>query len=536
MDKVSNSIYRKLVIKIVFFSSFITILSTFVQLYSDYLSDINRIENIQHDVLSSYSESLKWALWGLDSLSIESQIKGMSNINNINSIRIITTDGKTWEKGEHKKNNVIEKIIELKHVYSDNKELILGNIIIQSDLFSVYQRLLNKALVILISNGVKTFLVAGFILLLIRKIVTNPLSIISTFLKQTDPLEKKKLILKTPHDRKSNGFDEIDQVVESINVMNLEIHNSYGEIVTSKENLKCAFDEINQLLVLKSEFTNVLENTVRERTKELENLLDELHRTQNFLIEKEKLASLGGLVAGLCHEINTPLGICVTAVSTLNENNESMRYKFDSGKITKESLASYIKSIDDFDMIVSKNLEKSVELMGHFRQVSVDQTSYRRRKFSLDVLLEETTVILSPLYKNKHLLSISCPPDIIMDSYPGPLGQVITNFVNNSIIHAFQDSKDDGVMSLVVKEIKSERVTIIFTDNGKGIPESDLKKIFDPFYTTSLSGKGSGLGLNISFNIVVGILGGSLSVNKNSDSGCSFVVDMPRSAPINEIQ
>jgi len=252
-DKVKKSIYKKLIIKIVLFSSVVTVLLTLIQLYSDYLSDIQRIESVQHDVLSSYAEPLQLALWSLNFPLIENQIKGISKISNINSIRIITSNGKIWQKGEHKQNYVVEKTIELKHNYSANNELLLGSVIIQSDLVIVYQRLLKKALFILLSNGIKTFLVAVFIVFLVRSMITNPLASISKYIKKYNPLEKRSLTLNKGHDSKSADYDEIDQVIESINVMNLEVHNSYGEI---------------------NKLTKVLENTVCERTKELESLLE----------------------------------------------------------------------------------------------------------------------------------------------------------------------------------------------------------------------------------------------------------------------
>ena len=252
-DKVKTSIYRKLAIRIVLFSSVITVLLTLIQLYSDYLYDIKNIESVQSDVLSSYEEPLQLALWSLDYQIIEHQIKGISQIKNINSIRILASNGKIWEEGEFKKDYVIKKTIELMHRVTDNEVRIVGNVIIQSDLIVVYQRLLNKALFILISNGIKTFLVAFFIVLLVRSLITNPLATISTYIKKYNPLERKSLTLTKVHDSKSDGYDEIDQVVESINAMNLEVHNSYGEI---------------------NNLTKVLENKVSEQKKELDSALE----------------------------------------------------------------------------------------------------------------------------------------------------------------------------------------------------------------------------------------------------------------------
>jgi len=260
MNKVKTSIYRKLVIKIILFSSLVTVFSTFFQLYNDYISDVKRIENIQYDVLFSHSESLELALWSMDLQSIDSQIEGILNVGTINNIRIITTEGDTWNKGDNKQDYKIENSIELKHRYLDKKDIPLGSVIIQSDLFVVYQHLLEKALVIFISNGIKTFLVAVFIVFLVKSMITTPLSTIANYFKKYTPLKMKDLQVDMANYSRSGDFDEIDQVVESINVMNLETNNSYGKI--------------NQLLVEKNEVTKALEKTIIERTEELEHLLE----------------------------------------------------------------------------------------------------------------------------------------------------------------------------------------------------------------------------------------------------------------------
>jgi len=196
----------------------------------------------------------------MDLQSIDSQIEGILNVGNINNIRIISTEGDTWNKGDNKQDNIIENTIELKHRYLDKRDIPLGSVIIQSDLFIVYQHLLEKALVIFISNGIKTFLVAVFIVFLVKSMITTPLSTITHYFKKYTPLKTKDLQIDMANYSRSGDFDEIDQVVESINAMNLETNNSYGEI--------------NRLLAEKDKTTKVLEKTVSDRTKELEHLLE----------------------------------------------------------------------------------------------------------------------------------------------------------------------------------------------------------------------------------------------------------------------
>jgi len=257
---------------------------------------------------------------------------------------------------------------------------------------------------------------------------------------------------------------------------------------------------------------------------------EQLQKTQTQLIHAEKMAALGSLVAGVSHELNTPIGNSLVASSSLKERMLNLKQAFEQGSLKKSTLEdSLVQAIDEADLI-ELNIYKATELIGSFKQVSTDQTSDRKRKFELKKALEDVIKTLSPMLKQNHLqLEADIEADIAMDSYPGPLGQVIANFVNNSIIHAFEET-ENGKMFLKAYALGEDKVKLVYKDNGCGIEKDMLNRIFDPFYTTKLGKGGSGLGLNIVYNIIINVLAGEISVTSERGKGTTFTLILPRIA------
>lgn len=281
-----------------------------------------------------------------------------------------------------------------------------------------------------------------------------------------------------------------------------------------------------------------LEQRVNERTRELSLSNTELEETvatlksaQNQLIESEKLASLGSMVAGVAHELNTPLGNSVTATSALAHNHENFQALCDDNKLKRSDLQAFLDEIKQGLSLIMRNLVRSSDLVKSFKQVAVDQTSQKQRHFILDEVINEDLLTLRPqLKKTKHEIQLDLEQDIQVNSYPGPLGQVIINVVMNAINHAFDD-KVHGTISIICKKTGTDTAAIFISDNGKGIPENEVKKIFDPFYTTKFGQGGSGLGMHIAYNIVNGLLGGDISVSSKTGEGTTVSLSLPLVAP-----
>ncbi|MFZ6815689.1 ATP-binding protein [Undibacterium sp. Rencai35W] len=280
-----------------------------------------------------------------------------------------------------------------------------------------------------------------------------------------------------------------------------------------------------------------LEHRVSERTSELEVanteltiVLENLQRAQHELLRTEKMAALGSLVAGVAHELNTPIGISVTVASTMQQQTEAILQGMQSG-MRRSTLDEFLQNSRAGTDILMRNLSKASELIVSFKQVAVDQTSANRRLFILDETVAENVLTLGPtIRKTRHEVVCDIPPKIMMDSYPGPLGQVLTNLINNAFIHAF-DTDARGIVSISATMDESDTVTIVLTDNGKGIPEENLGRIFDPFFTTKLGQGGSGLGLNIVYNLVTGVLDGKITVESVINQGTTFTMSLPRLPP-----
>ncbi|WP_413204468.1 ammonium transporter [Rhodospirillum sp. A1_3_36] len=274
-----------------------------------------------------------------------------------------------------------------------------------------------------------------------------------------------------------------------------------------------------------------LEDGLREARENAEQALADLRATQDTLVESEKMASLGGLVAGVAHEINTPVGIVLTAATHLQEKTQSLRGLFEKGGVRKSDFSDYLFTAAEATAMMVSNITRAADLIQSFKQVAVDQSSDNRRPFDLRGYLSEVLPSLGPaLRKTQHSLELICPEDIRMESYPGALSQVVTNLVMNALTHAFPDDRK-GSMTLSVSLDVPGWIRLTFSDDGVGIPRDNLKRIFDPFFTTRRGSGGSGLGLNIVYNIVTRSLGGRIVASSKEGEGATFTLTLPEVAP-----
>jgi signal transduction histidine kinase len=256
----------------------------------------------------------------------------------------------------------------------------------------------------------------------------------------------------------------------------------------------------------------------------------QLKETQAQLAAQEKLASLGSLVAGVAHELNTPIGNSLLMASTLQEKTSDIAARFDATTLRRSDLADYMSASREASSLIMRSLHNAAELVNSFRQVSVDQASAQRRRFDLAQACQEiAATLMNTVRLAGHRLELEVPPGIVMDGFPGPLGQVVINFVNNALLHAFDGP--GGTMVLSAALLDGGAVRIEFRDDGRGIPQADQARIFDPFFTTRMGQGGTGLGLNISWNIVTTLLGGTIRIDGAAGQGAAFILELPLRAP-----
>ncbi|MBC7917458.1 MAG: HAMP domain-containing histidine kinase [Rhodoferax sp.] len=257
---------------------------------------------------------------------------------------------------------------------------------------------------------------------------------------------------------------------------------------------------------------------------------DELDEATERLVQAERMAALGGLVAGIAHEINTPVGVSLTCATTLQETTRDIQRKMADGAIRKQDMTAYLQSAAECSELITANAHRAASLIQSFKQIAVDQTSEARRVFLLKPYIDEVLLSLRPnLKRTAIVVTVFCPDDVRMDTFPGPLSQVLTNLIMNAMTHAF-DEGQPGAITIDVQP-KGDGITMAFRDNGRGIPTEHLDKVFDPFFTTRRGSGGTGLGLNIVYNIVTLTLGGDIRLRSTLGSGSEFTVNLPCTAP-----
>ncbi len=293
--------------------------------------------------------------------------------------------------------------------------------------------------------------------------------------------------------------------------------------------LQTAFEELHQQ-------QNHLEEQVVMRTEELlnakehaEQSLSLLQQTQEDLIQAEKMAALGGLVAGIAHEINTPVGITLSSATFLQAETEKVFALYQEGELDGDGLDSYLDTAKQSATLMTINCQRAAALIQSFKQVAVDQTSDNQRQFNLNDYLAEIILSLRPAIKKSNVVvHLNCPDDLIINSHPGALAQIVTNFVMNSLTHAYDANQTkQGIVMISVNKRANRMIELIYSDDGKGISKEIQSKVFDPFFTTQRSSGGSGLGLHLVYNIVHQTLKGTLQMSSTENLGTTFTIIFP---------
>jgi len=278
---------------------------------------------------------------------------------------------------------------------------------------------------------------------------------------------------------------------------------------------------------------------LEQKNQKLNLTLDTLKTAQAELVGQEKLASLGRLVAGVAHEINTPLGICVTATSHIVEEFSLVKNDFSEGKLDEQGLTEFFNMLDQALRITTNNIQRSADLVKSFKQVAVDQSSESIREFDMRAYVEEILFSLQPKLKGKKFeVKLDCPVGIKMKTYPGAISQIITNLITNSLLHGFEGAEKGTMLIQVSKDPDNDDTLLMtYSDDGKGMSSIELEKLFEPFYTTKRGHGGSGLGAHIVYNLVTGPLAGQVKASSEPGQGLQYKMKFPcqRTIAINPV-
>jgi signal transduction histidine kinase len=287
------------------------------------------------------------------------------------------------------------------------------------------------------------------------------------------------------------------------------------------------YDAFNRLLRETESLTTHLEARVAVRTQELQQSLETLQKAQTQLVQSEKMASLGNLVSGVAHEVNTPLGNAITGGSIIVHEAEQLLRQMEKGSLKKSSLEEGLRVLDETARLLLKSVTHAADLIRSFKKISVDQSIEEKRDFNLSEYLQEILLTFhNKLKKVPVNVIVEGDPSLAIRSFPGVYAQIFSNFIQNSLLHAFSDTTPGATITIHF-EVRDEHLVMTYTDNGMGMDEKIKSSVFEPFTTTKRNAGGTGLGLNIVYNLVTQKLQGEISFDSEPSKGVAFTIAVP---------
>lgn len=351
---------------------------------------------------------------------------------------------------------------------------------------------------------------------------------ISTRLQQrfTDPIDTLLTVVQKVAKEKNYQVRAPIAPIKEYNMLSRAFNTMLDRIEQQISKLQQAEQENRQLTLSLEQKIEQRTEALKTSNQELLNTLSTLHQYQNQIVETEKMASLGQMVAGVAHEVNTPIGLGVTASTLLQDKLADIQKAFDDKKLTSSQLAKFLSESKENLGIIYRNMERAASLISSFKRVAVDQSNENRRQFNMLQLINEVLLSLRPnLKKTQHQVQVNCPPELELDSKPGPINQILINLIMNSLIHAFEHI-EQGEITIDVN-VSNNHCQLVYRDNGAGVPETIKKRIFDPFVTTKRGEGGSGLGLHLVYNLVTQALNGKIVLDSTLGQGVRFQIDFP---------
>nr|WP_315248583.1 ATP-binding protein [uncultured Duganella sp.] len=311
-------------------------------------------------------------------------------------------------------------------------------------------------------------------------------------------------------------------------------------VLDGKPSIIWALLDLTEELNAKRELKDLnvsLESRVRERSAALERAnadlsaaLQTLQHTQHELLASEKMASLGSLVAGIAHELNTPIGNSLLASTALRDRVQEFERHVAAGALRRSELSAHLEEVRTASELISGSLHKAAELISSFKQIAVDQTSDQRRSFDLLAAVQDAIATYMPRLRRVQCeVTLQIPDGLVLDSYPGGLYQVLNNLLTNALTHAYEHRRN-GRITIRAELGADDLIDLQFSDDGCGMTEEVQRRVFDPFFTTKMGQGGTGLGMNIVYNIVTGVLGGRISLDSAPGVGTTIRMQLPRIA------
>ncbi len=403
--------------------------------------------------------------------------------------------------------NIIEFIAPVNH-----QSEIVGYVYVQANTENIQELTTGvyiRFTVIFLLLSLFTFL----IVMSLNHFITSPMSTMVMQIQQI--YQQKKFDIRLP----KIPYKELDILARSINIMLDRAENQFAKLTDAQ---KFSYQQNLELENKVDKRTQAL----KDSNQELLSTLEKLHQFQSQLVESEKMASLGDMVAGVAHEVNTPIGLGITASTLLSDRLLEIKQSFEDKTLKSSHLKKFLIEGEENTAIIYRNLKRAAELITSFKKVAVGQTKEEERCFNVKDLFSEILLTLAPQIQNTpYIINIDCPESLTIQSKPEPITQIIINLVLNSIIHGF-DNKAQGTIGITITQT-NDNLDINYRDDGNGIDQSIAHKIFEPFSTTKRGSGGSGLGLHLVYNLVTQALNGKIDCTSNINSGVKFTISFP---------
>ena len=542
------------------------------QIFTEYLNAKSHIEGELKTLKNTFSTALTRAIWELNTLQAKSIASGLMELPIVEGVQIRDEDsqyiadlgrtsrsfGESITRGEVRDHagGTFGYSFPLIFEFSGRTSLV-GDVTLYSSSAIIFSRI-EVGIFLLIGNAiVKTAFLVFLFMSTFRTMLTNPLNELTQQITDfnLDHPESSKLDLSIDEDNELKVLETsynklIDEMIEfqskltgtqnELQQANLRLDDqniSLEEEVAKKTatlsrimmDLEQQKDEllINQReLRQENENRQFIEDELRKRNTELATSMETIQMAKDQLVESERMASLGGLVAGIAHDVNTPLGVSVTATSFLHDRVKKLQAAYDEKKLTGNTMTSFLSEAEQTITLLTNNLNRACDLISSFKQVAVDQTSEAEREINVSEYLTEVVQSLAPNFKKtQHSIDIHCPDDLSIKCAPGVLAQILTNMIMNSLTHGFED-KPKGAIKLEILE-QDNNLIINYSDDGIGLDEATLKRHFDAFFTTRRGKGGSGLGTHIMYNLVTQTLGGGIEAFSQPGKGLQYKITIP---------
>lgn len=573
-----QSLSKKLLTKVLSVYFVLTLIVTLGQVFAEYYTAKNYIKNELSTLQQTFSGSLTRAIWELNTPQTLNIADGLLAIPSIEGIiirddngAIITQSGRYIDIQQRFSNQLVQQELSISEQQSgifgytfplifefSGRTSQVGDVTLFSSRNIVIERI-EIGLYFLIGNAMlkTTFLIILF-LIAFRRYLTEPLADLS---QQIEDLELDKLEGSSIRISANEGA-ELSLMANAYNRLIKRLQDYQGQLKQTQQQLLLSNSKLDQqnllleqevarktsglsqammdlqqqkqeLLTKKQSLKEEIEQRIqteshlRHKQKELEETIDHLNQAQDRLVQSEKMAALGGLVAGITHEVNTPVGISVTATSFLEERLNRLNTAYQTKTLTPKMLEEFLDEAQQSTRLLESNLGRASELIASFKQIAVDQASEAIRTINLCEYIHEITRSLQPHFKKtRHQIEVNCADNIILDCPAGAISQIFTNLLMNSLIHGFEH-KEQGLIRITVLA-DDNTIDIRYTDNGKGVEAEQLAQLFHPFFTTKRDQGGSGLGTHITYNLVRQTLGGSIEVTSEPNQGLHYHILFPR--------